>query len=167
MPTAAPTEVQEYDGLPLSIWDVSAALAADIAAGLTDRESILYQYSMTAEQWELLKATPMFRAMLKEKMRELRGLQGASGRIKMRAAIACEDSVAQLYDIAHDRAISAATRVSAISLMSKLAGVDKPDDIGGGGGGPSFMVNINIGGNQHEVATASNLRTIEGQAEPA
>lgn len=132
--------------VPLSIHDLKATIATDIAAGIATSAEVRAKYGISEQQWELLKSNPLFRSMIGEAVREIQGSLNAKKRTQLKAAIALEDSILSLVRIANDRETPAAARVQAVAELAKIAGhVTKEGD---GKVASGFSVVINVGGDQ-------------------
>jgi len=151
--------------LPLS--SLSANIAAELAAGLADAEGIKKRYELTDNQWRKLKASPVFRGMVKEALQRFAGDLNAGKRITIKSEIALEDSIPLLHEWAHDGEIAISNRLDAIKQMGVLAGrTGRGDQQVGGPGGSGFNVNIVIQGNEHrEVLEVTSNPPLEGEAE--
>lgn len=152
--------------VPLTIWDVSAQLAAELAAQLDSKANILDRFGISVEQWNRLRQSQVFKQMLKEKLEEFRGAANVNKRIRMKAGIAAEDTVVDLHAIAVSRETTPSVRIEAMKLLNKLAGTDAPE---GEGGGRGFSITINLGGHagdqEIDVTPRLNRPVIEAQAE--
>lgn len=131
-------------GAPLSLHDLKASIAIDLAAGIATSEEIRTKFGITEAQWEVMKRNPLFRSMVGEAVREIQGSINAKKRTQLKAAMALEDAIIILYKIANDREAPAASRVAAVSELSKLAGHGAKE--GEGKVASGFSVVINVGG---------------------
>lgn len=138
----------------LQLAHLNAHIAAELAAGLSDAGSIRERYGISEAQWNVLKRTPMFRAMLLEAVQKLQGDLNANKRITLKSEIALEDSIPVLHRIAHDPEVVPASRIEAIKQMASLTGRNGKEPAAGGGSG--FSLTINLGANTKNV-------TIDGQ----
>ena len=148
-------------GVNLKLKDLSAHIAAELAAGLSDATGICKRYGISPEQWEALRKNPMFRGMVKEAIETWQGDLNANRRIKLKAAIATEDTITELYRMVFDDALPAPSRVEAQKQLSRLAGVDHVE---GKGTGDGFSIVINFPGGP--VTAASGPTPIEGTSTP-
>ena len=153
--------------LPISA--LSANICAELAAGLSDPEGIKRRYELTENEWQRLKASPLFRAMLKEAIIRLHGDLNAGKRITMKAEVALEDSIPLLHNWAHDPNVAIGNRLDAVKQMTVLAGKAGKDPVPGGGGsnGGGFRVNIVIQGNgeSREVIDVTSSPSLEAMPE--
>jgi hypothetical protein len=143
----------------LDLSALNAHIAAELAAGLSDAAAVRERYGISLEQWEVLKRSPVFRQMLAEAVRKLRGDLNAGTRIQMKADIAIEDSIPEYYQMIHNPDVPATARIDAGKLLAQLAGrTNKPGE-GGAPAGGGFTLNINIGDGREKLV-------IEGKATP-
>jgi hypothetical protein len=140
------------ESLPLDA--LRASIAAELAAGLSDVDGIKKTYGITGPQWDLMRKSPMFRAMLKEAMEKLAGAPNAGKRITMKSEIVLEDSIQVLHEIAHDKDAQSAARIDAIKTMGQMAGRNTKEGVAPGTGG-GFNLILNLGNGQPGI-------TIEG-----
>lgn len=139
----------------LSLNDLRAKIATELAAGLLDAEGVRKTYGISTAQWEVMRQTPMFREMVKDALDRLSGSMNAGGRIKMKSDILLEDSLPVLYEIAHDQGAQSMARIKAIEVAAELAGRKQKETQAGSGQG-AFALNIVIG--DRELKIESNER---------
>jgi tetrahydromethanopterin S-methyltransferase subunit F len=159
----APSKTQQQVTAPgtevaLDLSSLSAHIATELAAGLSDAEAVRERYDITLEQWDVLRRNPTFREMVKDAITKLRGDLNAGKRITLKSEIALEDSIGTLYLMANDSQIPAAARVEAIKTMAGLAGRNMKGEAGAvGGGGSGFAINIQINtGSEEKVVSVEN-----------
>jgi DNA-binding transcriptional ArsR family regulator len=132
-------------GVDLQISALSAHIATELAAGLSDVPAIRERYGITEIQWDSLKKNPVFRQMVAEAIKSLRGDLNAGARIQKKADIILEDALPAYDRMVHDPTIPAQSRIDAGKLLAQLAGrAAKNDGIAVPGSG--FVLNINLGG---------------------
>lgn len=147
----------------LDLSSLSAHIAAELAAGLSDAASVRERYDISEAQWDILRKNPVFREMLREALVKLRGDLNAGKRITLKSEIALEDSIPVLYTMAHDSQIPAASRVEAVKTMAALAGRNMKGEaspISAAGGGFAINIQINTG-------TEEKVISVEGNAQAA
>ena len=141
----------------LDLSALSAHIAAELAAGLSDAAAVRERYGISLEQWDTLKKSPIFRDMLREAVHVMRGDLNAGNRITKKAEIVLEDAIPAYDGMIHDSNVPAQARIDAGKLLAQLAGRNTkegaPAPMGGG-----FTLNINLGGREKLV--------IEGKALP-
>ena len=142
----------------LDLSSLSAHIATELAAGLSDAEAIRERYSITPEQWDALRQNRVFREMVRDALTKLAGDLNAGKRITLKSEIALEDSIPVLYGMAHDPEIPAAARVESIKTMAGLAGRNLKGEGGAGGvSGPRFAINIQINtGTEEKTVSVEN-----------
>jgi len=150
----------------LELSSLSANICAELAAGLTDAEGVKKRYELTENEWRKLKASPVFRSMLKESLRKFHGDMNAGRRITVKSEIALEDSIPLLHNWAHDGDIAISNRLDAIKQMTVLANrTGRQDAQGAGPGGSGFNVNIIVQGHdRHEEIEVTSNPVLEGTA---
>jgi hypothetical protein len=136
-------------GLDLS--SLNAHIAAELAAGLSDAAAVRERYGISQAQWDVLKASPVFRGMLGEAVRELRGDLNAGNRIQKKADIVIEDAIPAYDSMIHNSDIPAQARIDAGKLLAQLAGRTAKQGEGGAPAGGGFTLNINLGGGREKL----------------
>lgn len=132
-------------GASLDLTALSAHIAAELAAGLSDAAAIRERYDITDEQWTTLKKSPTFRQMLAEAITAFRGDLNAGKRIQLKADIVLEDAIPAYDKMVHDANIPAAARIDAGKLLAQLAGRTAKVGEGSAGTAAGFTLNINLG----------------------
>jgi len=141
----------------LDLSSLNAHIAAELAAGLSDAAAVRERYGISLEQWEVLKKSTVFRRMLAEAVRELRGDMNAGARIQKKADIVLEDAIPAYDAMIHSHDIPAAARIDAGKLLAQLAGRTAKQGEGGAPAGGGFTLNINLGGREKLVIDGKNL----------
>lgn len=116
----------------LNVADFSAALAADLAADLYEREIIFTNHGMSLAQGLELLGQPWFKAMVEQARRDWDALDNTKDRIKTKAQIALEDSIPTVYGIITDKNTPGAARVAAFKEMKEIAGMGAREGAEGG-----------------------------------
>ena len=137
------TEIVEIDD-DLEMVHLSPTIAAELAAGLTDPKSVPKKYNLTDEQWERLKKSKLFHAMLKDAAARFKGDLGASARITLKSEILLEEALPVLGDIIHSDDIGSQQKIDSVKQLSVLAGRTQRTDGAKGSAGGGFNVNIHI-----------------------
>lgn len=141
----------------LDLSALSAHIAAELAAGLSDAAAVRLRYGISDDQWETLKKSTVFRGMLAEAVRELRGDLNAGNRIQKKADIVLEDAIPAYDSMIHNDDIPAQARIDAGKLLAQLAGRTAKTGEGGAPAGGGFTLNINLGGREKLVIDGKNL----------
>lgn len=129
----------------LNFEHLQAQIAVELAAGLIDGEGVQQKYQLTGEQWEALRTNDIFRSMVADALQSWGGEMNAGQRITKKAEIILEDALPVLDEIAHNTLVPAASRIEAIKQMESLTG-RKNKEVGAGGAGGGFILQINVGG---------------------
>lgn len=131
---------------PLDLEHLSATIAAELAAGLSDGAGIRAKYHISQGQWDHLKVNPAFRKMLAEAIKDWGGDINSGRRITKKAEIMLEDSLPVLYDIAHDVESPRQQKIDSIKQMAVLAGKtnSKGESAGAQVGQTGAVINIHI-----------------------
>lgn len=150
-------------GVPLALSDLQAHIASELAAGLSDPDAIKARYQISDEKWESLRKNPIFRKMVADAIEKFQGDLNAKERIRLKAAIATEDTIVPLYGMVYDESLPAASRIEAQKQLSRMAGTDRSAEDGAGGGG-GFKLVINFSDRQHEVNVKDSRRIIDAES---
>lgn len=134
----------------LDLSSLSAHIAAELASGLTDAPSVREAYGITDGQWKRLAASPVFRSMLADAIRQWGGELNAGARIQRKADIVLEDAIPAYDGMIHNKDVPAQARIDAGKLLAQLAGRGQKQGEGGGAGG-GFTLNINLGGGREKL----------------
>ena len=135
----------------LKLSALSAHIATELAAGLSDASAVRERYGISQAQWETLKKSEVFREMLGEAVRRLRGDLNASARIQMKADIVLEDAIPAYDDIIHSKETPAQAKIDAGKLLAQLTGRTGKQNENGPVSGGGFTLNINLGGQEKVV----------------
>lgn len=135
---------------------LNAHIATELAAGLSDAPAIRERYGITAAQWDRLKKSPQFRAMLAEAIRTWQGDLNAGARIQKKADIVLEDAIPAYDGMIHAKDIAARDKIEAGKLLAALAGRTAKTE-GGAAPGGGFTLNINLGGRERMVIDGKNI----------
>ena len=121
-----------------------AGLAREIAIGLRPEEAVLRQYSLTASDYEILKANPLFGKLVEVAKMEWQGAHNTVTRTQIEAALAAETALPYIYSRAVSGKEPLNHAVEAVKWMTDVAGLKK--DNARGSGGEQFKIVINFGG---------------------
>jgi hypothetical protein len=135
----------------LDLSSLNAHIAAELAAGLSDAAAVRERYGISQAQWDVLKASPVFRNMLAEAVRELRGDLNAGNRIQKKADIVLEDAIPAYDQMIHSKDIPAQAKIDAGKLLAQLAGRTAKQGENGAPAGGGFTLNINLGGGREKL----------------
>ena len=137
------TEIAEIND-DLELVHLSPTIAAELAAGLTSPESVPKKYNMSDEQWERLKKSKLFLAMLADAGQRFKGDLGASARITLKSEILLEEALPVLGDIVHNKEVGTQQKIDSVKQLSVLAGRTQRSEGSKGSVGTGFNVNIHI-----------------------
>lgn len=141
----------------LKLSALSAHIATELAAGLSDAAAVRKRYGISPEQWEVLKKSEVFRNMLADAVRKLRGDMNAGARIQMKADIVLEDAIPAYDDIIHSKESPAQAKIDAGKLLAQLTGRTGKGEAGVGPIGGGFTLNINLGDREKLVIDGKNI----------
>jgi hypothetical protein len=143
-------------GVSLELKDLSSIVAAELAAELSSPENIRKKFGITKAQWDVLRANPMFRGMVKDALKTFRGELAAGARITRKSEILLEDLLGDLYSIAKSETTPSSERINAVKQLAELSGRGKnsdPKQLQPQTGG--FTLNIAFGG-EKSISIAAN-----------
>lgn len=144
-PKTSSQQVQPVGGgVSLDLSALSAHIANELAAGLSDAASVRERYKISQEQWDLLKTSPVFRQMLTEAIQVMRGDLNAGNRITKKAEIVLEDAIPAYDTMIHDNNVPAQARIDAGKFLAQLTGRNNKDGASAPAG-TGFTLNINLG----------------------
>lgn len=128
----------------LPMIDVDPKFVLEVASGIVPPSDLAEKYGYTPEQWIFLKEYDPFVKQVEAKKAELK----ASGyTFKMKAAVAAEDLLEDVYLKAKAEDSSFHTQLEALKFMARAAGIDAPvKEVAQQG--PGFSITINIGNGQ-------------------
>lgn len=134
----------------LELAHLSPLICMELAAGLSDPESVCDKYSITPSQWERLRINPTFVGMMKEAQLAFTGDVNAGKRITKKAEILLEESLPILHNIMTRKDASTQSVLDTVKQLSVLAGRTNRQAVGAGASGSGFNVaiHINTGGDE-------------------
>lgn len=138
-----------------------AHFASEIACDLGELDDILFRHQITREHLSLLTTQTEFNKMLEEFQREWASPMNVKERIRLKAALAAEDGLEDMYMIFKDGSMAPAARMEAYKQIVTLSDTAPKRDINETGGN-GFSIVINVGKNAGESAVAPVV--IEGTA---
>ena len=137
----------------LGLSHLSAAICAELAAGLADAEGIKDKYELTDGQWNKLRQNPAFRSMLKDALGKFTGDLNAGRRIMLKAEVLLEDALPVLDQMIHDKEGASGNKLDSIKQLTVLAQKGgKQEGQTAGGSGFNVEIHINTGGGQDAIA---------------
>lgn len=150
-------------------------LARDIVCQLDTAANLAKAYGLTDAQWQVLRAWPAFRQLVKDTNEELGGSAGTLERARRKAALSVAEFVVQdMATISGDPKVNARDRIAAGQLLVDIGGVSAKTQqalatAGAPAGYGGALIQIFLpDGNQLHVGAAppeeSQLPVIEGEA---
>ena len=128
----------------LSADDMRATLAAELAIGLLPVKDLLERFDLSAPQLKTLLQTPEFRGMVKDYKQAWHSASNVKERVRLKAAIATEEGLLELYQIFNNMEFNPSARLEAFKQLTALSDVaPKKDAIDHG---PGFHLTLNLGG---------------------
>jgi len=131
--------------LDLSVGDLSATIAMELATGLSSPDTIRQRFNLTPDQWKHLSSNKLFRGMVRDALKSWQGDVNAGKRITLKAEVMLEDSLEVLYGIAKANDIPSSQRIEAVRTMADLAGRNAKLPVDAGPKQAGFTLNINVG----------------------
>ena len=128
----------------LELAHLSPLICVELAAGLSDPESVCEKYEITDAQWQRLKINPTFVGMMKEATTAFAGDANAGKRITKKAEVLLEESLVILHRIMTRPDASTQAILDTVKQLTVLAGRTQRQSDGAGGQGSGFNVQIHI-----------------------
>lgn len=119
-------------------------LASEIAADLEALDTILARHSITHDHLRALTEETEFSMMLEEYKREWASPKNVKERIKLKALLATEDGMGELYMIFRNMDLAPGARLDAFKQLTTLADAAPKRELGESGGS-GFSITINVG----------------------
>ena len=131
----------------LEMAHLSPLICLELAAGLSDPESVCERYDITTSQWERLKINPTFVSMMQEATLTFSGDANAGKRITKKAEILLEESLPILHKIMTRAEASTQSILDTVKQLTVLAGRTQRQTEGmkDTGGGFNVAIHINTG----------------------
>jgi len=121
-------------------------LARDLAMQLAPEDHLAAQWGLEKHQWDVLKTSPHFTALVRRATEELASPDGLAEKIRRKAALAIEDGLVDVVGIMTSQAISPSVRMQAFGELKELAGLTKNATAQGAAGVSGPIIQINFGG---------------------
>lgn len=118
----------------MNITELSAALAADLAAEIYPQDVIFNNHGISPEAGEELLSQPWFAAMVAQAKRDWDALDNVKDRIRIKAQITLEEAIPTMYGLISDKNTPGAARVAAFKEMKEIAGMGMKEGAEGGAG---------------------------------
>jgi len=122
-----------------------ARLAWDLASQLLPVPDILVRHGLTPQDLKAMLKNTQFRHMVKEAQRVWTSPLNTTQRLRLKAAMAAEDGLEELYNIFRTPQNGLQSRLDAYKQITVLADViPKKEQDAPGAGSPQFTVTINL-----------------------
>lgn len=121
---------------------VDPKLVFELAAGMEDPDAIAERYRLTAEGWSALKNDENFKKLVDSKRAEL---QKSGYTFRLKAALAAESLLDDIYLGAKDIDASLTAKLEAFKYLTKLGGLEPKEDKTAQQG-PAFSIRIDLSG---------------------
>lgn len=139
------TDIVPQDTI-LELSHLSPLICMELAAGLSDPESVCEKYDITPAQWERLRINPTFLSMMNEATLAFAGDINAGKRITKKAEILLEESLPILHRIMTRPDASTQAVLDTVKQLTVLAGrTQRAENTGAAGGGFNVAIHINTG----------------------
>ena len=119
-------------------------LAQDIARDIDDVPDILKRFGLTHEEYQRIAETRHFKTMLQTASSEWGGASNTPERIKLKAALAVEQSIPTVFASISDTKESLSGRVEALKTLAKIGGLGNAPPPNAAGSGQVFRLQINF-----------------------
>lgn len=103
--------------------DMSSALALDLAAEIYDKATIFDRHGIAEADGEELLEQPWFQQMVASAKAEWDSIGNSKERIQIKARLAVEEAIVEMYALLRDPKVPAAARVGAFKELKEIAGV--------------------------------------------
>lgn len=131
------------DGAP-DYLQVTSSLAMELAADLTEPSEIFARHGFSPEMAVELLQNDHFKKLIVEAKAEWSADSNITERIRLKAQMALEELLLPTFTLAKDPRVPPPSRTDAVKLFERLSLVSKSVE-DGGGGGPRFILSINVG----------------------
>lgn len=136
-------------------------IAVEVAAGMHTEDEIPDAFNIPHQEWQRIRGTEDWERAYLRAYSEVGGSDNSLKRIRMKAALAVEDSIPTIYGIIHDVDATSTARMEAFKQLATVAGADPRSNQHAAATGSGFAVTINIGGGEEVTIsgsyTASNI----------
>jgi hypothetical protein len=157
MPSAGQRDLTEID---------LSRLAREIARDIQPLEILLERAQINSEQFERIKANPIFQTRLVEEAQVWSASTKANlrERVSVKAAVMIEELLIDTVHLIKDQEIPGAARVAALQFLAKLGHLGEGPLTRDDGSG-RVQINILIGGQKLSFDKETDAKLIDGEAE--
>jgi len=160
------TEIQHAITKPRSLEEALPALARDLAQDLYTMDEIIEQYGLNRANVRKLLKSKSFKAMVTAARGEWASPGNAKSRAQLKAQLAIEEAIPDIYKIVTDSAEAAPARISAFSQLREVGKFEKAPAEQAGSGGPGFSITINLGDSTLNVSAPPHKNVAEIDVTP-
>lgn len=126
-------------------------MASALASEIYDDEKIFADHGLTLEEGRALLEVPEFRKMVNEARKEWGSLNNAKERIQVKARVALEEAIIDIFSLLRNTEVPAAARVAAFKELKEIAGVASKEDGPATAVAPSITIVLGHHGETIEV----------------
>ncbi len=159
-------EIQSTITGPRPIEDLAPTLARDLAQDLYTMDELIQRHGLNQTIIRKLLRSKSFKAMVTAARGEWASPGNAKNRAQLKAQLAIEEAIPDMYKIVTDKEEAATARVSAFSQLREVGKFEKAPAEQAGSGGPGFSVTINLGNNTLKVTGTPHKNVAEIEATP-
>jgi len=145
-----------------NLLQLSAALAMELASGLSPASEIFARWGHTPEEARAILSNPTFQQMLKEAKGNWDSDSNVEERIRMKARLALEELLEPHFKMAKSVDTPPPSRIEAMKTFERLSGMSAKEKDSGFTPGERFIVNINLGSDIPSVTIDAPV-TAEGE----
>lgn len=137
----------DYPTVPVGVYDdiKLVKLAREIAMGIKDLPDILFDNSLSQDDFDDIKLLPHFGKMLAGEIAAWGSALNTADRVKLKAGAMLEEYLPELYARLNDRNEPLMAKMKAVEIATKLAGFAERDIPAAGAPGDRVQVIINLG----------------------
>jgi hypothetical protein len=143
------------------ISDVTPSLARDLAMDLYTHEEIIDRHGLDAKTIRRLLKSKTFKAMVAAAKQEWESPGNAKTRAQLKAQLAVEEAIPDIYSIISDEKAPDPARVAAFAQLKEVGKFERQPADAGSGGGPGFSVIINLGEKTVDIAGSIPRSNVE------
>ena len=146
------TEIQPPMTTAPSIEGIAPALARDLAQDFYLHEEIAERHGLTVDIIQRLLNSKSFQRMVTAAKGEWAAVGNSKTRATLKAQLAVEEALPDLFRIIQDEKEAAPARVAAFAQLKEVGQFEKAPPERPGAGGPGFAITINLGAQSLNVA---------------
>lgn len=137
--------VTPFEKPPLNFDDiVLVRLAREIAMDIQPLDEILKNHGLTQDDFEELKISARFNALLRANIEEWQSAVNTESRVRIKSMAFVEEALPEFFARAHDPKESLSAKVEVLKTVARFAGVGS-SNVDGAVAGDRLSVTINLG----------------------